>query len=115
MATDQSMRDYGLAAPHGPNPTGEHVATADVGDMSNVEASVFRQLLLPDDSYNADGIYWADLPLGKKISFVNHINNQEAGKEFLATWNMFKKDPGSPFTYYMRNMVIPGAGLFLEG
>ena len=26
------MRDYGIAAPHGPNPGGQHVATADLVD-----------------------------------------------------------------------------------
>ena len=115
MATDQSMRDYGLAAPHGPNVGGEHVATAEVGDMSNAESSVFRQLLLPDDSYTEDGVYWADLPLFKRFAFVNKVNNAEAAKEVGATWRMFKADPGAPFTYYLRNMVIPGMGLFLEG
>jgi len=28
---------------------------------------------------------------------------------------MFKADPLSPFSFYMRNMVIPGMGLLLEG
>ena len=32
-----SVRDYGVAAPHGPNMTGEHVATQDV-DMTRNEA-----------------------------------------------------------------------------
>lgn len=109
------MRDYGLAAPHGPNVTGQHVATADIGDMSNTESSVFRQLLLPDDSYTPEGVYWADLPLGKKISFVNKVNNEEARKELSSLGRMIKADPLSPISYYFRNMVIPGAGLLLEG
>lgn len=109
------MRDYGLAAPHGPNMTGQHVATADIGDMSDKESSVFRQLLLPDDSYTPEGIYWADLPLGKKISFVNKVNNEEARREFGNFLGMVKADPLSPLMYYIRNMVIPGAGLLLEG
>ena len=109
------MRDYGLAAPHGPNPGGEHVATADIGDMSDKESSVFRQLLLPDDSYTEDGTYWADLPLMKKIAFVNKVNNEEARKELKSIGRMIKKDPLSPLGFYVRNMIIPGAGLLLEG
>lgn len=112
---DQSMRDYGLAAPHGPNMGGEHVATADIGDMSDKESSVFRQLLLPDDSYDENGTYWADLPLMKKIAFVNKVNNAEARKELNAIGRMIKKDPLSPLGFYVRNMIIPGAGLLLEG
>lgn len=109
------MRDYGLAAPHGPNPGGQHVATADLGDMSNKESSVFRSLLLPDDSYNEEGVYWADMPLMKKIGFVNKVNNEEARKELKAIGRMTKADPLSPVSFYVRNMVIPGAGLLLEG
>ena len=112
---DQSMRDYGLAAPHGPNMGGQHVATADVGDMSGNESSVFRSLLLPDDSYDEHGTYWADMPLGKKIGFVNKVNNAEAAKELKTIGSMIRADPLSPVHFYMRNMVIPGMGLLLEG
>jgi hypothetical protein len=115
MATDQSLRDYGLAAPHGPNPSGGHVATADIGDMSNAESSVFRKVLLPDDSYTEDGVYWADLPLGKKIAFVNKVNNAESASELRTIGRMIKADPLSPVSFYFRNMVIPGMGLLLEG
>ena len=109
------MRDYGLAAPHGPNPAGGHVATADIGDMKDVEASVFRSLLLPDDSYDENGVYWADMPLMKKIAFVNKVNNAEAANELRAIGRMIKADPLSPLGYYTRNMIIPGMGLLLEG
>jgi hypothetical protein len=109
------MRDYGLAAPHGPNPAGGHVATATLGDMSNAESSVFRSLLLPDDSYDETGTYWADLPLGRKIAFVNKVNNAEAKSELQAIGRMVKADPLSPVGYYVRNMIIPGMGLLLEG
>ena len=70
---DQSMRDYGLAAPHGPNMTGQHVATAEANfaNMNPNEAGVFRQLLLPDDSYDADGTYWADMKLARRFQFVS--------------------------------------------
>ncbi|KAI7153707.1 hypothetical protein KC324_g14562, partial [Hortaea werneckii] len=63
---DSSMRDYGYAAPHGPNMGGGHVATADIGDMNQSESTVFRSLLLPDDSYDENGTYWADMPIGKR-------------------------------------------------
>ena len=111
---DDSVRDYGLAAPHGPN-RGGHVATADIGDMSDKESSVFRQLLLPDDSYTPEGVYWADLPLMKKIAYVNKINNAEAKREFGNFLKMTRADPLSPVMFYIRNMIIPGAGLLLEG
>ncbi|KAK4560823.1 hypothetical protein LTR86_005403 [Recurvomyces mirabilis] len=112
---DQSMRDYGLAAPHGPNMTGQHVATADIVDMSHGESSVFRSLLLPDDSYDANGTYWADMGIGRRIGFVTKVNNAEAAAELKSIGRMIKADPLSPFSYYARNMIIPGAGLLLEG
>lgn len=112
---DSSMRDYGLAAPHGPNMGGQHVATADLSHMHDNEASVFRSLLLPDDSYDENGTYWADMPLGKRIKFVNHVDSAEAKKELQSIGRMMKADPLSPVGYYMRNMVIPGMGLLLEG
>lgn len=109
------MRDYGLAAPHGPNVGGQHVATASLGDMSDAESSVFRSLLLPDDSYDDKGTYWADMPFGKKISFINKVNNEESLKELKSIGRMMKADPLSPVHFYFRNMVIPGMGLLLEG
>ena len=112
---DQSMRDYGLAVPHGPNMTGRHVATADIGDMSSNEDSVFKSLLLPDDSYDENGTYWADMPLLKRAKFVSKVDSAEAKKELKSIGRMIKADPLSPVSFYMRNMVIPGAGLLLEG
>lgn len=110
-----SLRDYGMAAPHGPNMTGEHVATADVVNMSDKESTVFQSLLRPDDSYDENGTYWADMPLGQRIKFVNKVDRQEAKEELSSIWSMIKNDPLSPLGYYVRNMVIPGAGLLLEG
>ena len=112
-----SLRDYGPAAPHGPNMGEDHVATMqpDSGDISNNEAGVFRQLLKPDDIYDSNGTYWADLPIGRRLAFVNKIDSAEARKELINIWRMMKVDPLSPFAFYVRNMVIPGAGLLLEG
>ncbi|KAI0995418.1 hypothetical protein K3495_g12761 [Podosphaera aphanis] len=91
--------------------------TADTADSlrKNEEYTVFSDLLYPDDLYTSDGIYWADLPLSKRITFVNHSNNQEAKKEFGSFWRMFKNDPLSPVSFYFKNAVLPGAGLGLEG
>ncbi|KAF2225439.1 major facilitator superfamily domain-containing protein [Elsinoe ampelina] len=113
-----SIRDYGAAAPHGPNMTGQHVATANFADfahMSEKEATVFQSLLRPDDSYDENGTYWADMPLRQRMAFVSKVDRQEAKKETRSIWAMMKKDPLSPLGYYVRNMVIPGAGLLLEG
>lgn len=109
------MRDYGLAAPHGPNMGGEHVATADLSNMQGDEASVFRSLLLPDDSYDENGTYWADMKFHKRVAFVNKVDSEESKKELKSIGRMAKADPLSPVSYYFRNMVIPGMGLLLEG
>ena len=108
--------DYGPAAPHGPDMTGHHpsLVAPDFG-MSNNEKQIFDYLLKPDDSYNDEGVYWADLPLMKRFKFVRKVNGIESKREFASFWAMLKKDPLSPISFYMRNMVIPGAGLGLEG
>ncbi|GIZ40158.1 hypothetical protein CKM354_000351000 [Cercospora kikuchii] len=112
---DSSMRDYGIAAPHGPNMGGQHVATADLGDMKANESEVFRSLLLPDDSYDENGTYWADMKIGQRLKFVNKVDSAEAKSELQSIGRMMKADPLSPVGYYFRNMVIPGMGLLLEG
>lgn len=115
---ENSIRDYGVAAPHGPNMTGHHAATQDVDirpDMTSNEADVFHALLHPDDLYNADGTYWADMPLGQRIKFVTNVDKQEASREWAEFWTLFKSDPLAPVSQYFRNYVIPGAGLGLEG
>ncbi|EOA86384.1 hypothetical protein ACJQWK_05980 [Exserohilum turcicum] len=114
----ESLRDYGIAAPHGPNMTGQHQATQEIDirhDMSANEANVFHALLHPDDLYNAEGTYWADMPLGQRIKFVGHVDAEEAKAEASYFWNMFKNDPLAPLGHYFRTCVIPGAGLGLEG
>lgn len=83
--------------------------------MDENERQIFDYLIKPDDSYNSEGIYWADLPLMKRIKFVTVYDGKEARRELTNIWAMFKRDPLEPFRYYMRNMVIPGAGLGLEG
>ena len=114
---DDSLRNYGPAAPHGPNMTGEHTATANVGDMnmSENERQIFHILILPDDSYDSNGRYWADMSIPKRFAFVNKVDSAEAAKELKSIGRMMKADPLSPIGYYLKNMVLPGAGLLLEG
>lgn len=104
--------DYGLAAPHGPDMDGTHDP---LQSMNLNEKQIFDYLLKPDDSYNQEGVYWADLPIMKRIGFVNKVNNAETAKELSTIGSMIKRDPLSPIAYYFRNMVLPGAGLGLEG
>ncbi|TID17058.1 phosphate transporter A-1 [Venturia nashicola] len=115
---DASLRDYGIAAPHGYNATGHHVATQDAAfttGMDGNEAGVFQTILKPDDIYTEDGTYWADLPLAKRVKFINQQDAAEAKRELKIIGRMTKRDPLSPVGAYVRNMVIPGAGLLLEG
>lgn len=116
--TDSSLRNFGPAAPHGPNMTGEHTATEKIGDMHHMdqnEKDIFNHLLLPDDSYDAHGTYWADMNIFKRAKFVNHVDSAESKQELKTIGRMIKKDPLSPVSYYAKNMVLPGAGLLLEG
>lgn len=94
---------------------GAHTATQQVPELGTREASVFNDLLRPDDSYDENGRYWADMSIGERIKFVSKVDSQEARRELGVIGGMFKKDPFSPVSAYFHNMVIPGAGLLLEG
>ena len=83
--------------------------------MTENEKQIFDYLIKPDDSYNESGVYWADLGIFQRIKFVSSYDAGEARRELGSIWAMAKKDPLAPLGYYMRNMVIPGAGLGLEG
>lgn len=117
--TDSSLRDYGLALPHGPNMDGDHVASANARDqihnMDQNEKDIFNHILLPDDSYNEQGVYWADMNIFKRAKFANSVDSAEAVKELRQIGRMMKTDPLSPVGWYFRNAVIPGAGLLMEG
>lgn len=65
--------------------------------------------------YNSVGVYWADLPFLQRLKFVFNSDKAETSREFDNFWQMFKADPLSPIGWYIRNAVIPGAGLGLEG
>ena len=103
-----------IPVPHGPE-TGDETAAYPYTHNAENEKAIFQYLLHPDDSYTPEGVYWADLPIGQRISFVNSVNNAEALKELGQIGAMIKQDPLSPVGWYWRNAVLPGAGLGLEG
>ncbi|KAJ9615054.1 hypothetical protein H2200_001128 [Cladophialophora chaetospira] len=114
--TYNEVTRFGPNPPHGPDISGGHPPFEDPHiDMTSNEKEIFKYLLKPDDLYNEDGVYWADLPIMKRVKFVNKVNRQESRREFAAFWQMFKNDPLAPVGFYFRNMVLPGAGLGLEG
>lgn len=84
-------------------------------EMNLNEKEIFDYLIHPDDTYTSEGVYWADLPLAKQIAFVSRYDAKEAGRELRTIGRMAKADPLSPVSYYFKNMVLPGAGLGLEG
>lgn len=116
MANTQDPITYGPAAPHGPDVTGQHPAMVqpDFGMYQN-ERELFDTLLKPDDSYDADGTYWADMGIFRRFNFVRKVDAEETRREFGNFWAMFVADPLSPVKFYFKNMVLPGAGLGLEG
>ncbi|KAH7354791.1 putative inorganic phosphate transporter C8E4.01c [Rhexocercosporidium sp. MPI-PUGE-AT-0058] len=103
-----------VSAPHGPETGDDHVSLPYAHNKDR-EMEIFDYLLHPDDLYTPEGVYWADLPIAKRIKFVNKVDNAEAAKEFGSFWRMFKHDPLSPVGWYFKNAVLPGAGLGLEG
>lgn len=104
-----------IPVPHGPETGEDHASFPDGARNEDYEKQIFQYLLKPDDSFNPEGVYWADLPLGKRISFVSGIDAAEVRKELSQIGIMMKKDPLSPLGWYFRHAVIPGAGLGLEG
>ena len=108
------MAEIALHAPHGPDMTGSHPPITDTA-MNLSEKEAFDAIIRPDDSYAPDGTYWADLPLVERVRFVTSYDAKEVKREFGEFWKMFKADPLAPVSWYFRNMVLPGAGLGLEG
>ena len=83
--------------------------------MTESERQIFDYLIKPDDSYDRNGVYWADLNIFHRLKFVLGYDALEVKRELGDIWAMAKRDPLAPFAYYVRNMIIPGAGLGLEG
>ncbi|KAL1410305.1 hypothetical protein Q8F55_004311 [Vanrija albida] len=71
--------------------------------------------LCPQDSYTADGTYWADLPWGERQKWVNAQSNAETLRELKVIGSMFKEDPLSPLRAYCSRYVVTGFGMFTEG
>ncbi|CCT61988.1 related to inorganic phosphate permease [Fusarium fujikuroi IMI 58289] len=105
-----------IPVPHGPpDSDSEHVSDEPIAYATADERRIFSHVTRPDDSYTEDGVYWADLPLAQRYRFVSKVDNEAAKEEAKTAWSMFKEDPLSPFSWYFRHAVIPGAGLGLEG
>ncbi|KAI5287562.1 hypothetical protein KEM52_001528 [Ascosphaera acerosa] len=109
------MTALGPRAPHGPDMTGHNDPLDTLDTMHLHEREAFDSLIRPDDSYTPDGTYWADLSWGQKVKFVSKYDARESRREFMSFWKMFKEDPLEPIRWYFANMVLPGAGLGLEG
>lgn len=108
-----NAQGYGRAvAPAGSDTTASHNP---MYQTTEHERQIFDHLIKPDDMYDEHGVYFHDLPLMKKIKFVLGQDAKEAARELGSIWAMTKKDPLAPVSYYFRNMVLPGAGLGLEG
>ena len=112
MADYDPTNDYGPAAPHGPDMTGTHNP---LHSITENERQIFDYLIRPDDSYDQNGVYWADMPIARRAQFVGSYDAKEAKKELGQIGRMFKADPLSPVSFYFKNYVLPGAGLGLEG
>ncbi|WXC55559.1 hypothetical protein SNK03_001504 [Fusarium graminearum] len=105
-----------IPVPHGPvDSDSEQISNEPIAYATADERRIFSHVTRPDDSYNEDGIYWADLPLAQRYRFVSKVDNEAAKEEAATAWSMFKEDPLSPLSWYFRHAVIPGAGLGLEG
>ncbi|KLO94524.1 related to inorganic phosphate permease [Fusarium fujikuroi] len=105
-----------IPVPHGPpDSDSEHISDEPIAYATADERRIFSHVTRPDDSYTEDGVYWADLPLAQRYRFVSKVDNEAAKEEAKTAWSMFKEDPLSPFSWYFRHAVIPGAGLGLEG
>ena len=105
------MADYGPRAPHGPDMSD----SKNGAEMDVHEKTAFDSLLRPADSYSPEVVYWADMPLLQRIRYVGSYDAQEAKRELGSIGSMMKADLLAPIGYYFKNMVLPGAGLGLEG
>ncbi|KAH7136574.1 major facilitator superfamily domain-containing protein [Dactylonectria macrodidyma] len=101
-----------IPVPHGPPDSDD---PDEFPGLSDAERRIFSHVTRPSDSYDEDGVYWADLPLAKRVKFVHKVDSGASAEEARSAWSMFKEDPLSPLSWYFRHAVIPGAGLGLEG
>ncbi|KAF7560984.1 hypothetical protein G7046_g3163 [Stylonectria norvegica] len=101
-----------IPIPHGPAAGDE---SDDYPGGDEAERRIFSHVTRPEDSYNSEGVYWADLPFMKRWNFVSKVDREAAAEELRSAGAMIKKDPLSPLSWYFKHAVIPGAGLGLEG
>ncbi|KAL9102169.1 MAG: hypothetical protein Q9163_002643 [Psora crenata] len=106
------IQDDGQAGPNALDMSANHDP---LHTMTESERQIFDYLIKPDDSYDRNGVYWADLNAFQRLKFVGAYDAYEVKRELGSIWAMAKRDPLAPLGYYVRNMVIPGAGLGLEG
>ena len=111
MASPIVLPPSDFSSPHHPHE--EPSATPSLSDKTELE--ILRPVLYPDDSYTHDFVYWADLPLRQKVSFVLNVDKTEIAKEWAATKALFKRSKFGPVAWYFNNGILPGAGLGLEG
>ena len=78
------------------------------------DEDLLKDELFPADMYSGT-TYWADLPLGERIRWVNSQSDAEAHREFWLLMSEFKKDPLQPIRDYFGHYVITGMGMFVEG
>ena len=78
------------------------------------DEDLLKDELFPQDMYSGT-TYWADLPLGQRIKWVNATSDAEARREFLLLLSELKKDPLQPIRDYFGTYVITGMGMFVEG
>jgi MFS family permease len=102
-----------IPVPHGPGT--HHIDDYPDQNADMIERRIFSHVTRPEDSYTPEGVYWADLPLKERLSFVSKVDREAASEEVSTIWQMMRKDPLSPVSWYFRHAVIPGAGLGLEG
>lgn len=95
-------------------------------------AGSLKEALFPQDTYVGE-TYWADLPAGERVKWINSEFGKETFREFKALGSMIKADPLSPIGLYFRvrfvafpshchmlirarqKYVARGAGLLVEG
>jgi MFS family permease len=75
---------------------------------------LLKDELFPTDMYTGT-TYWADLPFGERVKWVNANSDAEAHREFFLLMSEFRKDPLQPIRDYFGTYVITGMGMFVEG
>ncbi|WFD25839.1 hypothetical protein MNAN1_000806 [Malassezia nana] len=115
LPAENTMTDASRYVPENVDLLAEKQVGAAPASVPAEAESAFREIIYPSDSYSANGTYWADLPIGERISFVNKQSNAEARRELGLIWRMFQEDPLSPIKAYFGRYVINGLGMFVEG